>query len=115
MIRTVFYERAQKVLETGRVDPFDLVGLTPQFLSVNDERDAVTQLDSNYRHGGGWQDFNGFTLDDDPIAPRLNYPSDPPTEAVAYWELRDERIILFDHAWVAVVQPDGSFRVARMD
>lgn len=115
MIIPTFYPRAQKALDTGRVDPFDLVGLTPQFLSEHNPQDAVTQLHSNYGDGGGWNDIKGFTLDDNPSAPRLNYPGDPPTEAVAFWKLRDERIILFDHAWVAVVQTDGTFRVSRID
>lgn len=114
MQTTHFYPRAQAALATGRVESFDLVGLTPAFISEFSDDDAVTQLDHNYRHGGGWHDFQGFTFVDGE-EPKLTYPGDPPTQAVAWWQLRDERIILFDHAWVAVVQPDGSFRVARMD
>ncbi len=29
--------------------------------------------------------------------------------------LREETIIVFQYSWVAVVQPDGKYRVARMD
>lgn len=116
MIIPTFYPRAQEALNRHKnLTEFDLVGLMPDFLSEFSSDDAVTQLHRNYTHGGGWHDFNGFTLDNDPEAPRLNYPGDPPTEAIAYWSLRDELIILFDHAWVAVVQKDGSFRVAIMD
>ncbi len=113
---TTFYPRAMRAIEEGRAHPFDLVGLTPQFLDEDDEADAQTQLHRNYAHGGGWNDMKGFTLvGGDGPEPQLTYPDDPPTEAVAMWRLREERIILFDHAWVAVVQPDGSMRVARMD
>ena len=115
MIEPTFYDRATEWMGKTGASAFDLVGLTPQFLSEDDPDDAVTQLNKHYGHGGGWRDFNGFTLKDSETAPQLTYPGDPPTDAVAHWKLRDERIILFDHAWVAVVQKDGSFRVARMD
>lgn len=116
MIKPVFYERAQGAIDRGHCKPSDLVGIIPLMLSVDNPNEAVDQLNDGYSHGGGWRDFEGFQFDySDPSKPRLLYPGDPPTEAVAYWELRDEHIILFDHAWVAVVQPNGDFRVARMD
>ena len=116
MLNPTFYPRAQVAINNGRVDPADLVGFLPMMLDPENPNEAVDQLHDNYAHGGGWHDFEGFQFDyTDPTAPRLLYPGDPPTEAVCYWELRDETIILFDHAWVAVVQPDGSFRVSRMD
>jgi hypothetical protein len=34
---------------------------------------------------------------------------------MAECRLREERVILHEASWVAVVQPDGSFEVARMD
>jgi hypothetical protein len=115
MVReTKFYPRAEKAIRYGARDPFDLVGYTPTFLDPSDPDDAVAQLHKNYAHGGGWHEFEGFTFVDGD-EPKLMYPGDPPTLPVAWWQLRDERIILFDHAWVAVVQPDGSFRVSRMD
>lgn len=115
MIRPTFYPRAQEWMQRSGYSEFDIVGLTPAFLSEDDPDDAVTQLDKHYSHGGGWHDFDGFELHDSETAPQLRYPEDPPTDAVAHWKLRDERIILFDHAWVAVIQPDGSMRVSRMD
>jgi hypothetical protein len=112
-VHTKLFPRAEAAIRRGYRE-FDLVGYTPMFLDESDPADARTQLDRNYAHGGGWHDFSGFTFVDGD-APVLTYPGDPPTEAVAEWRLRDERVILFDHAWVAVVQPDGSIRVARMD
>ena len=42
-------------------------------------------------------------------------PGDPPFRALAYAQLRGERIIMFQSAFVAIVQPDGSYEVSRMD
>jgi hypothetical protein len=50
-----------------------------------------------------------------PLNLRIQYPNDPPYSPVAYGFLRDELILVFPHAWVAIVQPDGAFAVARMD
>lgn len=114
MLIPKFYPVAQKALYEGSHDVFDLTGYIPQMLSLLDPRPAVEQLNENYAHGGGWHDFQGFTLvpGDEP---KLTYPGDPPTHAIAYWELRDELIILFENSWVAVVQPNGSYRISRMD
>lgn len=115
MLIPTLYPVALAAVESGRCSAFDIVGITPQFLSENDPADAVTQLNEGYRHGGGWHDFNGFELVEVDGIPELHYPDDPPTRAFAFWQLRDEKIVLFEHAWVAVIQPDQNFRVARMD
>lgn len=97
------------------------VGLIPAFLIGDDDRDAVAQLDARYAHGGGWHDFAGLRLEGWPEAARLVYPASEPHETDEVYRelsrgvLRSETIIVFDHSWVAVVQPDGSYRVARMD
>jgi hypothetical protein len=114
MLEANFYPRAVKAIQEDQHTPFDLVGFLPTFIDDDDPRPAVTQLDTHYGHGGGWRDMQGFTLNDG-IEPTLSYAGDPPVHAVAWWKLRDERIILFDSAWVCVVQPDGSYRIARMD
>lgn len=94
-----------------------VAGSLPQFFDETDKRGAVAQAHSNYAHGGGWQDFQGFTLKGafKEGAAQLNYPDDPPTREISRAKLRDELVIMFEHAWVAVVQLDGTFRVARMD
>lgn len=114
MLKPNFYPRAIEWMKVKGYTAFDLVGYTPMMLDESDPDDAQTQLNKNYAHGGGWNDMTGFTFNDG-AQPSLTYPGDPPTLPVAWWKLRDERIILFDHAWVAVVQPNGDFRVARMD
>lgn len=91
----------------------DHVGLIPSFLSDEDPRPAAEQFAENYAFGGGWSDFPGFQMD--PKKLTLKYPGDPPYRPLAFMRLRDETILIYPHAWVAIVQPDGKFSVSRMD
>jgi len=43
------------------------------------------------------------------------YPGDPPLYWAAQTILRNERIVIYPYAMVAVVQADGSFLIQRMD
>lgn len=88
------------------------LGLLPDMISHHDPRPAKEQLDSNYQHGGGWSPMRGFTLQEDNS---LTYPGDPPLPPRAQAKLREELIVFYDYAWVAVIQPDRSFEVCRMD
>jgi hypothetical protein len=46
----------------------------------------------------------------------LTYPGDPPLHPIAMWPLRDEMIVVYRHAIVAIFSTkDGSFEVARLD
>jgi hypothetical protein len=81
-------------------------------ISEDDPRPARDQLDAGYRHGGGWMSFVGHTLNADDS---LSYPGDPSIYPVAMTRLRDETILVYPHDWVAIVQPDRSFEVCRMD
>lgn len=104
--------------------PLEAWGFIPYFLNEDSEADAVTQLSAGYAHGGGWRDFHGFTLSlagggkvvgEAPDDYRLSYPGDPSYKEISRINFRDETIVLFPHGWVAVVQLDGTYRVARMD
>lgn len=89
------------------------VGFIPFFLDEDDPRPAREQLDAHYQHGGGWSPFKGFTLNPDNS---LQYPGDPPTRPLAQTTLHNEELIVFyDYSWVAIIQPDRSFEVCRMD
>jgi hypothetical protein len=90
----------------------EALGFIPSFVSDDDPRPAREQLDTAYGHGGGWRAFPGFTMLPDG---NLKYPGDPPTVALAETYLRDETIRFYQHSWVAVIQPDGTFEVCRMD
>jgi len=90
----------------------DQLGYIVNFLDPNNPKSAREQLDANYRHGGGWRPFKGFTM-----LPNgnLSYPDDPVVQLLAETKLRDETIRYYEHSWVAIVQPDGSFELSRMD
>jgi hypothetical protein len=45
----------------------------------------------------------------------IKYPGDPQNKLLFEAKLRDETIRVYEHAWVAIAQPDGSFEIARMD
>ena len=89
-------------------------GYLPQFFSEADPRPAREQAHESYVHGGGWIPFKGFELINEEPASIL-YPGDPPVREVSRGHLRDETIILFQHSWVAIVQPTGEYEIARMD
>jgi hypothetical protein len=88
------------------------LGMLPYMLSANDPRSAREQFGAGYLHGGGWRPFEGFKLLD---GGRIKYPGDPTLKPIAMMQLRNETIFFYDGAWVAIVQPDGSFEIARMD
>jgi hypothetical protein len=82
-------------------------------LSDTNPHPAREQFDAAYFHGGGFTPMKGWTYD--PLDYGITYPGDEKLLPVAWTELRSERIYLYRHAWVAIVQPDDSFVVARMD
>lgn len=90
----------------------EMLGHIPSFLNENDPRPAVEQLDQNYRHGGGWSSFLGFTMLPDG---NLQYSNDPPVRALAETTLRNEIVRFYDHSWVAIIQQDGTYDISRMD
>lgn len=97
--------------ETLRHTPYDALGYIPNFLSNEDKTPAKEQFDQHYV--GGWNKLNGFTLD--PKTMKLKYPGDPSMLPLYKAELGCEKIYVYPHAWVLILQADGSFEVARMD
>lgn len=90
----------------------EMLGFIPDFLSEADPRSAREQFNANYSHAGGWKPFKGFTMLKNG---NLKYPGDEPTRLLAETRLRDETIRFYQHAWVAVIQTDGSYEICRMD
>jgi hypothetical protein len=88
---------------------FEMLGYIPYFLSENDPRPAREQF--NERYVSGWRSIPGFTMTPN----GLKYPGDPLTPLLAETRLRDEIIRFYQYAWVAIVQPDGSYEICRMD
>ena len=99
------------MVEFELLHPDVSLGCVPSFLSDQDQSPAREQFNKNY-HFGGWRPFDGFELGPDNS---LCYRGDPPLEPLAQYKLRDELIIFYSYAWVAIIQPDGSFEVCRMD
>lgn len=111
----------------GRYSLDGAVGLIPEFLSDTDPRTAVEQINERYAHGGGWFDLKvggkGFKIVG--VDELLLYPGDPPLHKLAEAVLHGdhvpgnnpprERIVVYEAAFVAIHQPDGSFRVSRLD
>lgn len=91
---------------------YDILGFLPNFLSLDDPRSAREQLDFHYSFAGGYRPFQGHTLGDDNS---LKYPGDPPLVPLAQAKLRNELVVYYRHSWVAIIQRDRSYVVARMD
>lgn len=91
-------------------------GLLPTFFSEGDPLSAKEQVHQAYTHGGGWNSFPGFTLCNWEKGPAtIEYAGDPSMREMSRAKLRDETIILFESAWLAIVQPNGDFDIARVD
>lgn len=88
----------------------DHLGFIPSFLDINDARSAREQFSTNYV--SGWSAFAGFKLHKNG---HLSYPGDPELEPKAMLQFRGELILVYDCAWVLVMQKDGTFEVSRMD
>lgn len=96
------------ILLSPKVTPGHL-GFIPSFLNEDDPRPAKEQFNTNYI--SGWFPSTGFTM----TGRVLNYPGDPPLKPLAILEFREELVLVYPYAWVAVVQRDGTFEVSRMD
>jgi hypothetical protein len=88
------------------------LGLLPLMLDENDPRPAKDQFNENYSHGGGWRPMKGFKLQPDNS---LTYPEDEPLKPLAQLQFRNELIVFYDHAWVAIIHKDRYFEACRMD
>lgn len=89
----------------------DHTGFIPMFLHNLDPRPAREQFNERYSHGGGWRPLKGWKMHNECI----KYPGDPVLRPIAKTLLNEETIYVYPHAWVAIVQGDGSYEVARLD
>jgi hypothetical protein len=90
----------------------DLLGYLPMIFSEDDQRSAREQVEANYGHGGGWRPLPGFEL---LPGRKLRYKTDPVMHPLFGAMLRDELIHVYEHSWVMITQPDGTWEVSRMD
>ena len=96
--------------------------LTPQLGMLSSliypaEVSVKEQIEQNYAHGGGYVTTPGFTLElpNEGDTAQLLYPGDPPIAEISRCRIDEELVIVFDYAFVAIVQRGGAFEVARMD
>ena len=94
----------------------EMLGYVPDFLNENDPRPAREQF--NAHQPGGWHPLAGFRFRNDGkemVYGGATAPDNPARVLIAETKLRDETIRFYNGAWVAIIQPDGSFEVACLD
>lgn len=104
----------------------DMLGFIPDFFKEDDERPMAEQ--ANERYIGGWRPMKGWTFHTEGC--RLSYPGETfgegegamqmPDEVyspIAVTKIRDELILIYNHAWVCIVDAYDPtiFQVSRMD
>lgn len=91
----------------------EALGYLPLYLSDSDQRPAAVQFQERYGPiGGGWTP----TKQKIELKPDgLHFPGDPVMPPLAETKLGDETIRFYDCSWVAIIQPDGSYEIARID
>ncbi len=91
----------------------ELIGFIPEFLDESDSRTTREQLNENYAHGGGWRPMKGWKMC---LADHsIEYPGDSSLLPVAKIEFREDTLFIYPHAWVMLIQADGTHEIARMD
>lgn len=90
----------------------EMLGYVPLFFDENDPRPAREQIDDNYGHGGGWHSVQGFEM---LPSGKLSCSGNPPIQLLAETRLRNETIRFYEHSWLVVIQPDGSWEASRVD
>jgi hypothetical protein len=94
-----------------------LAGLLPDIITASDPRPAAEQIAERYAHGGGYRPFGGgsWALGVKGGKITLEYPGGPMFREVARIELAKQTVVLFDSAFVAIIELDLAFVVLRMD
>lgn len=91
------------------------LGLIPSLISNAFPGKVKDQINENYAHGGGYSAFGHSQWVFDPLTMTLSFPGDPVFTPKASALIGDERVIVYEAGVVAILQPDGSFEVTRMD
>ena len=91
---------------------YEHLGMIPSFIEHSDPRPAADQIHENYAHGGGWRPFTGFTMNQDGS---ISYPGERDLIVLAEAQFRDETLRYYEYSWFAIVQPDGSYEISRLN
>lgn len=87
-----------------------IAGFIPDFVSEHDPRPAAVQIAENYI--GGWRPLKGCTLRPDNA---FSFPGDPLYRPIAIAQCRHETLVLYPGSFLAIIQPDRSFEISRVD
>jgi hypothetical protein len=97
----------------------EAAGMLPEILRPDDPRPVKEQLNDRYSHGGGFMASKGFTFKKEGDKAILSYEiEDDDPEIYQEWsrsKVNDEELYLFDASFMAIVQPDGTYEVTRVD
>jgi hypothetical protein len=88
-------------------------GYLPLFMVPHDPRSAKDQLTESYGFGELLPAPPGLKFN--PETQTMTYPGDPEMYPFALLKLRKEKVYIYPHAWVCIVQEDGSYFTTRMD
>lgn len=93
----------------------DHVGFIPTFLDPLDPKPAKEQFDAAYV--GGWRPVDTLKMRNTGKMELYStkYPDDEPYPLLALFEFRDEKVLIWSHAWVTIVHKDGTYETSRMD
>ena len=93
------------------------VGDIPFFVQTTDGRKAQEQINERYSFGGGWRPLKGWNMN--PETKVITFVeedgSDPPLNPIVVAKYKEQEIYVYQHAWVAIVEKDGTFEIGRMD
>jgi hypothetical protein len=90
----------------------DCIGYIRFLGDENDQTPLKDQFDKMYSYGGGWNPIKRFKMLEGAV---LEYPGDPVLHPLATAKFRNQYVHIYKHAFVSIVEEDGSFEVARMD
>ena len=92
----------------------EVLGFLPEWVTPAASPSMVDEIHNNYGHGGGWRDFEGFTVDRSTGA--MMYPDDPVQYPIAQMVGHSEVLWLYTSSWVTVMdRATGQCRTARID
>ena len=87
------------------------LGFLPEIFLPEDRRKATDQ--ANERYVSGWEPQDGWVVNI--RTGEAQYPGDPAVMPVAATIQNAETILLYPSSYVCIIQPDGSYEMARMD
>ena len=83
------------------------------FANENSDTPLNKQINKAYSFGGGWNPLNGFEFNQETKG--IKYPGDPELLPLAVATFKEQQVYLYHYSWVAIVNPDKSFEVSRVD